>query len=173
MVVEFDGKGHPGSLVWSSSLHQPPFIPAQSSLRAQRKRTSGQEKAENRNEYFSKCFSSPLSPPSHVSLWPTPITEQQGRFSHTSAGVSVFLLDLSPISIWPESNRFVLLCVHKRHSSCWHLSNVTLACEVHATSPCLAFQNLAKLNHLLIFGPNFEVKVLSRYWNLSFVKKNL
>ena len=93
MVVEFDGKGHPGSLVWSSSLHGPPFIPAQSSLRAQRKRSSDQEKAENRKEYFSKCFSSPLSPPSPVSLWPTPITEQQGRFSLTS----VFLLDPSPI----------------------------------------------------------------------------
>merc|ERR1711988_1710241 len=51
----------------------------QSSLRAQRKRSSEQEKAENRKEYFSKCFSSPLSPPSPVSLWPTPITEQQGQ----------------------------------------------------------------------------------------------
>merc|ERR1712157_393205 len=51
----------------------------QSSLRAQRKRSLDQEKAENRKEYFSKCFSSPLSSPSPVSLWPTPITEQQGQ----------------------------------------------------------------------------------------------
>merc|ERR1712240_48424 len=47
----------------------------QSSLRAQRKRSSYQEKAENRKE----CFSSPPSPPSPVSLGPTPITEQQGQ----------------------------------------------------------------------------------------------
>merc|ERR1711992_416769 len=51
----------------------------QSSLRAQRKRSLDQEKAENRKEYFLKCFSSPPSPPSPVSLWPTPITEQQGQ----------------------------------------------------------------------------------------------
>merc|ERR1712156_1067943 len=51
----------------------------QSSLRAQRKRSSHQEKAGNRKEYFSKCFSSPPSPPSPVSLWPTPFTEQQGQ----------------------------------------------------------------------------------------------
>ena len=103
MVVQFDGKGHPGSLVRSSSLHRPPFIPAQSSLRAQRKRSSNQEKAENWKEYFSKCFSSPPLPPSPASLWPTPITEQQGKFSLASAGVSVF-------SIGHESNHFALLC---------------------------------------------------------------
>merc|ERR1711973_990475 len=51
----------------------------QSSLRAQRKRSSEQEKAENRKEYFSKCFSLPPSPPLPVSLWPIPITEQQGQ----------------------------------------------------------------------------------------------
>ena len=43
-----------------------------------------------------------------------------------------------------------------RQSSCWDVTDVTLVCEDHATSPCLTLQNFVKPNQLLRSGPNFE-----------------
>ena len=63
----------------------------------------------------------------------------------------------------------VALSVHNlcRMSSCWDLTDVTLAC--HATSPCLTFQNLGEPGKLLKFCSNFEAEVwFKQSW--SFVK---